>query len=306
MKKKILIILSVFIISLTVVSGAYFLFRHASENSENNDLSDTENFSPEPVLSLSELSLEQEMFDKAVINIDASLCGKMKVDISREICYAQVALGGGEEEACSLISDDIMKINCLDRLKIQSALDNQNLKSCLNIESEGLAIFCVKELAPEKNAADCLDLSSQELSNECLTVVNYKAAKESGNSELCRQIPNRLVMSNCLSEILDIDNMSDADEDGLKFFEEILNGTDPDNSDTDGDGYSDSEEVLAGYNAAGEGLAGYYYLNCYEIQEAPLREACLLESENGRINYQNCLEVQNEYLREYCLKKLEK
>jgi HAE1 family hydrophobic/amphiphilic exporter-1 len=41
---------------------------------------------------------------------------------------------------------------------------------------------------------------------------------------------------------------SDSDEDGLNFGEEIVYGTDSGNSDTDGDGYKDSDEVNNNYN----------------------------------------------------------
>lgn len=43
-------------------------------------------------------------------------------------------------------------------------------------------------------------------------------------------------------------NMTDADGDGLTFFEEVvIHGTDPDLADTDGDGFNDGFEVLTGF-----------------------------------------------------------
>lgn len=52
----------------------------------------------------------------------------------------------------------------------------------------------------------------------------------------------------------------DADNDGLKDWEEKIYGTDPKNPDTDGDGYLDGEEVASGYDPAkkapGDELAG--------------------------------------------------
>lgn len=46
----------------------------------------------------------------------------------------------------------------------------------------------------------------------------------------------------------------DPDHDGLNNAEERLYGTDPNNPDTDGDGYSDGEEVKNGYNPLGAGM----------------------------------------------------
>ncbi len=52
----------------------------------------------------------------------------------------------------------------------------------------------------------------------------------------------------------------DADNDGLKDWEEKIYGTDPQKADTDGDGYLDGEEVASGYDPAkkapGDELAG--------------------------------------------------
>lgn len=45
----------------------------------------------------------------------------------------------------------------------------------------------------------------------------------------------------------------DVDNDGLTNAEETLYGTDPNNPDTDGDGYKDGEEVKNGYNPLGAG-----------------------------------------------------
>ncbi len=49
------------------------------------------------------------------------------------------------------------------------------------------------------------------------------------------------------------DYITDTDEDDLADYWEELFGTDPDDSDTDGDGYLDGEEVENGYNPNGEG-----------------------------------------------------
>lgn len=45
----------------------------------------------------------------------------------------------------------------------------------------------------------------------------------------------------------------DPDKDGVNNAEERLYGTDPNNPDTDGDGYDDGEEVKNGYNPLGQG-----------------------------------------------------
>ena len=47
--------------------------------------------------------------------------------------------------------------------------------------------------------------------------------------------------------------INDSDNDGLSDKEEEFYGTDKNNSDTDGDGYKDGDEVKNGYNPLGAG-----------------------------------------------------
>jgi hypothetical protein len=59
-----------------------------------------------------------------------------------------------------------------------------------------------------------------------------------------------------------ISTYNDYDNDGLTDWEEInFYKTDPYNPDTDGDGYSDGDEVKNGYNPLGEGLLGLEYMD---------------------------------------------
>jgi len=57
-----------------------------------------------------------------------------------------------------------------------------------------------------------------------------------------------------VSVLSEVDLMRDDDHDGLTLKEEYIHNTDPNNPDTDGDGYSDGREVANGYNPAGDGI----------------------------------------------------
>ena len=65
-------------------------------------------------------------------------------------------------------------------------------------------------------------------------------------------LQSRITKANILEQITqnlkDQEIIDDLDYDGLTGWEENLHGTDPENSDTDGDGYLDGEEVIAGYD----------------------------------------------------------
>ena len=65
-------------------------------------------------------------------------------------------------------------------------------------------------------------------------------------------LQSRVTQANLLEqiaqEIQDKKIIDDLDFDGLSGWEENLYKTDPENPDTDGDGYPDGEEVIAGYD----------------------------------------------------------
>lgn len=67
-------------------------------------------------------------------------------------------------------------------------------------------------------------------------------------------LQSRFSKANQLEELMlglgDREITNDHDYDGLADWEEELYGTDPNNPDTDGDGYLDGEEVASGYNPA--------------------------------------------------------
>jgi hypothetical protein len=303
MKKIIFIYSLLFIVILSGLVLYWSFFRSASESlvdgRENRDLNTGK------VLSLPELETEQKIFDQAITNQDKDFCARLTSATSRDICLKEIALSANNESTCSLIVSAEEQLDCVDSLKIKTALQNGALPDCSNIKSAESADFCVREVAQTKSQEDCLQLESEKLVNTCLAVVIYKSAKEAGRADLCREIPDRMMIANCLSEIMGVDNLSDADGDGLRFFEEILNDTDPNNANSDGDSYSDADEVAAGHSPIGNGLAWYYYLSCHEIEETILREACFLESDEGRISYQVCSQLKNKYLRDYCFKKSE-
>ena len=71
----------------------------------------------------------------------------------------------------------------------------------------------------------------------------------------CALILNSYNRAKCQSQFDGEDIMADKDNDGLKYYEEIHYGTDPDKADTDGDGYNDQEEINGGFNPLGSGRA---------------------------------------------------
>lgn len=94
--------------------------------------------------------------------------------------------------------------------------------------------------------------------------------REKGTLLKVMQVEDRMVLNgtNDLVQTASVALMIDSDGDGLGDDAEKRFGTDPNNSDTDKDGFSDGEEVKKGYNPLGEG-------NIANGKVAPIDEAIL-------------------------------
>ncbi|MEI8361350.1 MAG: sulfatase-like hydrolase/transferase [bacterium] len=90
----------------------------------------------------------------------------------------------------------------------------------------------------QKNLETLIDLTDRAVQNNLLGM-----SREASST----------VGANSVSRVLDLNQLTDTDKDGLSDMREKAMGTDRKNPDTDGDGYLDGEEVLNGYNPLGEG-----------------------------------------------------
>lgn len=78
----------------------------------------------------------------------------------------------------------------------------------------------------------------------------YRAPQSIGSSDIyISNIGGQI----SISDLAESENVLDNDSDGLSNWEESIYGTDSNNTDTDGDGYLDGEEVLSGHNPALKG-----------------------------------------------------
>ena len=70
-------------------------------------------------------------------------------------------------------------------------------------------------------------------------------------------LPDGWEVDHATNPLNPVDGLSDDDQDGLAFWEEVLiHGTNPDNANTDGDGLTDGEEILLGTNPLDEDSDG--------------------------------------------------
>lgn len=235
-------------------------------------------------------------------NVD--LCLLVKDEASKNFCIQEIALKTKATSSCSIISDSQAQSNCVSRILFNEAVASSDLINCQKIEQEMLVKSCVEKIAESNEKTDCNLITDQALKGSCLSVIYYQQAKSGNKADLCNQIPEPIKRANCLSELKNIDLHSDADSDSLDFLQEIINNTDPNNPDSDGDGFTDGNELENGYNPDGEGKLAVptppSIIACGDIKDEQIKAVCLLELKDQSFDLFRCKELINEELRNFC------
>lgn len=138
-------------------------------------------------------------------------------------CVVLIARDEADPEACDMLQGDD-KTSCEDAAYLVKAKDNDDANFCGKIQNDQKRESCQRQVEPEVTS-------------------ELDAAVESGNPQDCAALSGGQKAA-CEDAYLSLDR----DADGLSRFEESQLGTSDDNQDTDGDGYSDGQEVSAGYD----------------------------------------------------------
>ena len=163
----------------------------------------------------------QEQAQETVANCDSAVnpegCRRQKV--------TTVAAQTGFEETCELLETVEERDNCYwgvarvsaDASVCAKQVDSEKATRCAD------GVYLAQALA-QKDAAACEQIVEQDRKDRCLALFAPQAPSQ------------------------------DTDADGLTDDEEQVYDTDPNNPDSDGDSYSDGQEVSGGYNPLGPGL----------------------------------------------------
>lgn len=209
-------------------------------------------------------------------------------------------------ELCKTIANSDLQKNCSAQIQFHNAFTSQKISDCEKIDDRMFKTSCVENLTAEGTSAGCQILSDDELKNVCLSIAYYNQAKAENKAEVCNEIPELIRRANCLSELENIDLHSDTDQDGFDFLQEIINGTNPNLKDSDGDGYQDGYEFQSGFNPDGQGILDQSIPSnvayCQTIEDKKIRGICLKEFEGYPLDLFDCSKVKTKDLREYCLK----
>lgn len=295
-KKYFFIILS--ILSVIIILVFFFVFKSKSDNKKN-----IENNIASQSASYAKLELDEQNYKLAQEKKDASFCQKLSEPISQTLCLQELARNSLSTSTCLLISKQESQEACVKGVNLNKIISDKDLANCESLADYYLARNCVENIAQANQDTDCSKINNEKLHSSCLTVINYNKAKQKNDSALCLDIPDLTVRANCLSELNNIDLHSDADNDGLDFLNEIINNTNPNKFDTDGDSYADLQEVNDGFNPAGDGKIENYEEKCSDITEPGIKELCLKEFIDGTLDYSHCNSIKDPGLLSYCLKK---
>ena len=236
-------------------------------------------------------------------NVDS--CLQIKDGSSKDFCLEELAVKTQATSTCAALSSTDVQNNCVARVLSTKTIASNNIADCQKIEQSMLAKNCVEAIAQTDKNINCDLVTDQNLRSGCLSVTYYLQAKSNNSADLCHKIPELIKRADCLSEVEHIDLHSDADKDGLDFLQEILNGTDPNKADTDGDGFLDGAEVKGNFDPDGPGnliLSGAPNLIvCKDIKDADIKAVCLLEFKDKILDLFKCKEVKDPKLRSFCL-----
>jgi hypothetical protein len=252
-----------------------------------------------------ETQKDLDNFNKAQENNSIETCSLISNNLSKDFCIKEIAVRTRATSSCLLIGDTNSQTDCSSMILLDSATASKDLAGCQEIQQSMLTKTCIERVVETDKNADCNLIKDQDLKDRCFSVFYYLKAKSANDIKLCKQIPEIIRRANCLSEMQNIDLHSDADKDGLDFLQEVANNTDPNNPDTDGDGYKDGDEFKNGFNPDGKGSLALAEspsnVACKDIKEEDIKAACLTELKGQPLDITKCGEIKDEKLKEYCV-----
>lgn len=305
-RKKLILIFSIVLLIFILSFFLYLFFYKKAPSVTVINVSGTN----QKTLQERKIEIQNDLanFNKAQKSQDANSCNLVKDDSIKNFCVQEIAFQTKTTSTCLLIDNKDGQSECSSQILFRDIVKNKNLADCEKIDQTMFKKSCIESIAEKNYDSDCSVIVDQDLKNTCLSIIYYQQAKAKNNSKVCLQIPELIRRANCLSEIGKIDLHSDADKDGLDFLQEILNNTDPNNPDTDGDGYKDGDEVRGGFNPDGVGpistVKPSNIISCSDIKDELIKVICSHELKDQGVDINNCSTLKDLKLKAYCLDAL--
>ena len=193
-----------------------------------------------------ELCKKSQLEQQAVIQQDVELCEQLQGE-DKDGCIWEVASSTQNALLCASLANESYQTLCADGIAYALAIDSEDPTMCDKLQDESKRAGCWKGLRPI-TSENCASLNQDP--SYCAFLTQVELAQQKQDARLCDQFSG-----DQLSECVEYVSVDDPDFDGLSTDEEeLIYHTDPDNADTDGDGYLDGAEVQAGYHPNGPGI----------------------------------------------------
>lgn len=179
---------------------------------------------------------------------DHRRCGVIPVANERDLCVLEfVDAFPATPDACGTIVEPARQADCQLRIVSQG----NDFSACAKIPDAAGRDYCYasvlagfagggEKLCPQLAGAD---------GERCWELFHTSEALRNADYDRCKKISPDAGRQRCLEAL-----PRDSDGDGLSdYLEQSRYETDPQNPDTDGDGFSDGQEVKGGYNPKGPG-----------------------------------------------------
>lgn len=190
-------------------------------------------------------------FEVATQNKDLELCKVIKEDNLSSSCVINaISQNKYKEQDCEKLEDENQKNLCLGHVLYEEATLKKDISLCQKIPGGGNDTECLQSIIGEHDNLDYCKSLSEELRQTCAQIIARKLAYEKKDKNICNEIIDDASKNECKEYV---DGVLDSDNDGLTNLQEAVYKTDPNNPDTDNDGFKDGDEVKNGFNPAEEG-----------------------------------------------------
>ncbi|HAH04297.1 MAG: hypothetical protein UV78_C0019G0007 [Parcubacteria group bacterium GW2011_GWA2_43_17] len=146
--------------------------------------------------------LDRVQLQQVFILDNPDLCSQLSGQ--QDKCYENFAYSRNDLKYCDLIQNQAAKSGCVDLVSHVSALNNDNIALCDNINSETRKSDCRSGVMTNHNDLSYCDLSyiqNNNLVDECYSIIFSNQARQSNNSALCDQVPLDNYKLSCFSEL---------------------------------------------------------------------------------------------------------
>ena len=189
---------------------------------------------------------DDETSTNAATKKDVSLCKSLSSGV-KDNCVWGVAVSSNDETICKQISQSSDVNLCSDRIVQSKALAASDETMCDKLLIDADKQNCHNAFLATVTTENCAAKKQDPAYCTFLTIT--ASAVKMSDRDICNTLKDFQVQV-CRSHVV----FDDPDHDGLSSLDEIsIYHTDPRNPDTDGDGYSDGQEVKSGHNPLKKG-----------------------------------------------------